>query len=237
MNRLFLILLTFVFCQNLIAQDTIIKSNGDLVLAKVTEITSMEIKYKRFNFLDGPTYIVGRGEIKMIKYSNGLKEEFPVIPVNSIVVNETPDTYYNQGDRNSHYNYVTPAQIKYNKIEPRGSRFLYQNEFMSENELHRMLLKTKNKEIIMAVGKSKDAHVLQFIGFGAIPLGIAAIYLLDRSGYFPLYSYGNNYNNGDLALSAVCVVGAIACPIASGVFKHKRKESNRDAIEIYNAKF
>jgi hypothetical protein len=235
MNKFFLILLIFVFYQNLRAQDTIIKSNGDLVAAKVMEITSTEVKYKRFNFLDGPTYIVGRGEIKMIKYSNGLKEEFPTTPVNSIVVNEAQDVYYNQ--RNQYPLYVTPAQINYNRIELRGNRFLYRNEFISENELHRMLLKTKNKEIIMAVGKSKDAHILQFIGFGAIPLGIAAIYLLDRSGYVPLYSYGNGYNNGDLALSAVCVVGAIACPIASGVFKHKRKESNRDAIEIYNAKF
>lgn len=238
MNKFLVVIFIFVSCQLVTAQDTILKYNGDLVFGKVLEITSTEIKYKRFNFLEGPTYIDRKSDIKLIKYSNGFEEEFPyqapAAPVNGYV---PQDAYYNPAGQNPNYNYNIPNPSNYNKIEQRGSRYLYRNNFMSENSLHKMLLKAGNKEIVYKVGKSKDAKALQYIGFGAIPLGIGAIYFLmqSQSGFYG--QYGISVNNGDLALSAVCLVGAIACPIGSGIFKHKRKINNIEAIELYNAKY
>jgi hypothetical protein len=216
-----------VSCLHLHAQDTIIKYNGERVVARVLEITPTEVRYKRFNFADGPTYIDLKEAIKVIKYPNGLKDEF-TSGFPPIVLSDQHDAYYIP---EKNYNYSDN-----NKIYQRGNRFYYRNSVMNENELRRMLLKTKDKKIAMQIGQSKDSQILQFIGFGAIPLGIAAIYLLNDSGYQPFYNQGT-YNHGDIALSAVCLIGAIACPIGSGIFKHKRKISNVRAVELYNEKY
>ena len=57
-----------------IAQDIVIKTNGDKIKAKVLEVTQTEIKYKRFESLSGPTYTVSISEIESIKYKDGTKE-------------------------------------------------------------------------------------------------------------------------------------------------------------------
>ena len=77
MQNVFLFLLTTVALTiNLNAQDVIIKRNGDDIEAKVLEILDSEIKYKKFNFLDGPTYTEKKSEILIIRYENGSKDIF-----------------------------------------------------------------------------------------------------------------------------------------------------------------
>ena len=61
---------------NLNAQDVITKRNGDDIEAKVLEVLDSEIKYKKFNFLDGPTYTEKKSEILLIRYENGSKDIF-----------------------------------------------------------------------------------------------------------------------------------------------------------------
>jgi hypothetical protein len=69
---LLLFLCAFVMQMN--AQDVIIKKNGEEINSKVLEISSSEIKYKRADYMDGPTYTIFRTEVFMIKYANGKKE-------------------------------------------------------------------------------------------------------------------------------------------------------------------
>ena len=56
------------------AQDVITMRNGNEIKAKVTEITSSEIKYKRFENLEGPTVVVAKSEVFAINYENGTRE-------------------------------------------------------------------------------------------------------------------------------------------------------------------
>lgn len=58
------------------AQDIIVKKSGDEIQSKVVEISSKEIKYKKFSNLEGPTYTMSKDEIFMLKYENGEKEVF-----------------------------------------------------------------------------------------------------------------------------------------------------------------
>ena len=58
------------------AQDSIFKTNGDVVVGKIQEISSSEVRYKKVNFLDGPMYVELKTDIASIHYSNGVKEEF-----------------------------------------------------------------------------------------------------------------------------------------------------------------
>ena len=64
------------------AQDLILTKTSDIIKAKVTEISSTEIKYKKFDNENGPTYSILKSEIKSITYQNGEKEEFSTINKN-----------------------------------------------------------------------------------------------------------------------------------------------------------
>jgi hypothetical protein len=65
------------------AQDVIIKENGEEIQAKVIEVGTNEIKYKKFGNESGPTYTISKSELFLIKYANGTKEviEKPTAPV------------------------------------------------------------------------------------------------------------------------------------------------------------
>jgi hypothetical protein len=56
------------------AQDLIILKDGNIIEAKVLEISPTEIRYKRFDHLDGPTIIVMAVDVLSIRYENGKTE-------------------------------------------------------------------------------------------------------------------------------------------------------------------
>lgn len=67
------------------AQDVIIKKTGEEVLCKVFEIGSTEIKYHKWENLEGPIYTVKKIEVTKITFENGTEEiikpnELSVIP-------------------------------------------------------------------------------------------------------------------------------------------------------------
>lgn len=63
---------------SIFSQDVIILKNGDEVKAFVQEVELEAIKYKKFENQIGPTYIVTKSEVFMIKYQNGTKDVFQV---------------------------------------------------------------------------------------------------------------------------------------------------------------
>ena len=56
------------------AQDTIVLQNGNMIDAKIEEITPIEIKYRRFDNLSGPLVVINKNEVFSIKYENGTVE-------------------------------------------------------------------------------------------------------------------------------------------------------------------
>ena len=73
----FLFSLLIGLSSNLIfAQDIIIKQNGDEIKSKILEITSETIKYKEFEFQDGPTRNINISDVFMVIYENGKREKF-----------------------------------------------------------------------------------------------------------------------------------------------------------------
>ena len=67
-------LLLFAF--NAFSQDTIVKMDGELILAKVLKITDKTVEYQRFGFADGPLYVLRKYDISEIKYRNGMVDLF-----------------------------------------------------------------------------------------------------------------------------------------------------------------
>lgn len=66
-----------IFCSfSAFCQDVILKKSGDEIKAKVNEITETDIKYHKFDNLDGPAYTIKKSDVFMITYKNGSKEVF-----------------------------------------------------------------------------------------------------------------------------------------------------------------
>ncbi len=66
-------LFSLSFC---FSQDVITKKTSEDIQAKVTEITTNEIKYKKFDNLNGPTFTILKSDVLMIRYQNGSKDIF-----------------------------------------------------------------------------------------------------------------------------------------------------------------
>jgi len=64
----------FLFGASLYAQDIITLRNGNEVRARITEISATEIRYLRFDNLDGPMRIIPRSDVFFIVYEDGTQE-------------------------------------------------------------------------------------------------------------------------------------------------------------------
>ena len=58
------------------SQDRIKTVSGEVINAKVLEINKDDIKYKKYNNLTGPVYILRKQEISTITYQNGETEMY-----------------------------------------------------------------------------------------------------------------------------------------------------------------
>ncbi len=79
---LFVLYSTFLFASSAYCQDILYTSNGNKLMAKVLEINTKDIKYKDFNNIEGPTYVISKTDVVLIQYSNGVTE----------VINDNPPT-------------------------------------------------------------------------------------------------------------------------------------------------
>ena len=77
------------------ATDIIILKNSTKIDAKILEVSSTEVKYKKINSLDGPTFVVRTNEINSIVFENGdvqtystTHQQSPSQESNTIVQNE-----------------------------------------------------------------------------------------------------------------------------------------------------
>lgn len=74
--RTLLIFLIPLFSLQALSQDVIIQRSGETIKVKVLEISSDEVKYKKYESPDGPTYIVKKSELLSITYENGQEDLF-----------------------------------------------------------------------------------------------------------------------------------------------------------------
>ena len=76
MKNLLLIIL-FASSSNFIkAQDTLTMRSGENIIVKIIEVGSNEVKYKKTDNLNGPSFSILKSEVSMIQYENGSKDVF-----------------------------------------------------------------------------------------------------------------------------------------------------------------
>lgn len=64
------------------AQDILVLHDGSTIQSKVVEVGTSEIKYKKWDNLDGPIYSISRKDLLSLNYQNGTKETFEEISHN-----------------------------------------------------------------------------------------------------------------------------------------------------------
>jgi len=73
---LFSLAAVLISMSTVFAQDIITKKTGEDIPAQISEVTQTEIKYKRFDNLDGPIFSILKSEVLLIRYQNGTKDIF-----------------------------------------------------------------------------------------------------------------------------------------------------------------
>lgn len=58
------------------SQDVIVKKDSSKITSKLTEINPQEIKYTRFDNVNGSTYVISKSEVAYVVYENGITEFF-----------------------------------------------------------------------------------------------------------------------------------------------------------------
>ncbi len=215
-----LIFFALIFVSKISAQDTIIKINGEQIPARIIEITSTEIKYKKINFLDGPTYIENKSNVQLIKYANGLKENFQsaqIQPQNNIVkANGKKDTLNKTTakiETDDYYGKPEIAGVKSGQLSVTKKIFKQNNDIITEKQFYTLLKQTNDKEIIALTEKSMKAKKRQYISFGCIIGGTSFLII------WPIFF----------------VVEPIPVLLYYN-FRSVRKTSNKKAVELYNKK-
>jgi hypothetical protein len=76
MKKLSVLLLSVLFVSLGYSQDVIVTTKSDSIKSKIIEVTNNEIKYKKFDNIDGPVYSVLKSDVYMVKYQNGTSDIF-----------------------------------------------------------------------------------------------------------------------------------------------------------------
>jgi len=150
----------FFCCLNTFAQDVILKRDGLDIKAKVLEITDQQVKYKDYDFQDGPIRNINISDVFMITYENGQKEVF----------NHQPSAPTNQGR-----DYSAPPQSDLQKEFYRiGSddeemlRYFKKNNFSNYYEDFQSACRMRNvgKGLLGAgIGLASGGFALMIAGF------------------------------------------------------------------------
>lgn len=221
MKTHFLILFVF-FSTVVFAQDTLYKRNStEIIVAKVIEISTIEIKYKRFDLLDGPTFVIDKNQIEKIKYMVGSVEYFNVSIPKPII-------------NNNQYVNANPEVI-----EPYGNRgiYLYKGKKTGVRTVFDIIeyrnITWKSREISTLIYESKKQKRNQYIsGFSVIGVGFLTVVgvkaVSSRS-----YNFQNSVSNS-LGVFALGTLGVIATQVISYNCKLSHLKFASKAVDVYN---
>lgn len=89
MKELLLLLAFIAMATAVMAQDVIITKESERIEAQITEITDEAVKYKRFDNLDGPVFVLSAPKVASIVFANGEVFVFREQPQRSVADDDT----------------------------------------------------------------------------------------------------------------------------------------------------
>jgi len=121
----FILFCILFFSNALLAQDSIILLNNDVILAKVEEIDVNDIKYHKADNINGPVYDMPKSNIYMIVYINGTRDIMNPQGQSSTTQQGTPAT------NNAASRFDSAPQN--NQVQPSNESQQYNNQGQQNN--------------------------------------------------------------------------------------------------------
>ena len=226
----FLFILQGFTAEGLYGQDTIYKADGTKMVAKVLLISDT-ITCKRFNNLQGPTYLFPKSTLIKIVYSDGAEDIFAkspsvpqpasVLPAVAAQATVPPPATPSQQKVPSSYGSSPRLMTK------RGPFYSVGNSHYSERSMLEMVGKRRDDPALLnEIERTKTCREIQhFTGAlgGLLIIGTAA-YLIDAA------NFGGKMTPNILLLP----IGIFASEITSLVFKQQRKHHAINVMDLYN---
>lgn len=208
-----------------VGQDKIVKMNGDTLNAKVLEIGTNAISFKKTNLQDGPVFTVMKNEIRLIVFYNGTIE---YITSEAADKNQSPATSVKDSTK-------TQSNPK-NHIEKKDGKYFVNDQKASSKEVDRLLSKSKNPAIIIPLKAAKATKLAQKIvkitsipttiggGIGSLVSGIGLINDV-RRGRDNTKTYVSFFTS---------MLTTISLPITNKILKSKSDKMYDKLIDAYN---
>lgn len=223
MNRIITLIVFLCFAISVKAQDTLIMANGAYLPAKVIEVNTSEIKYKKADNPDGPTFVISKAEVSSIRYKNGTVDKIVyTTPQNSAPINNTPQ-------------YIAPPPPPPDpKIYQSGSRYISDGHRFGNAELYNKLLSANDMKITSEVRKAKTGAGLKYLTLGMIPCFIGGVATLISE---TVNGNGPTSSTTDYTTAVPWFAGGVVF-LGTGIgFSISHNSHKKKAIELYNQKF
>lgn len=200
------------------SQDTIKFVNNTIQVVKVYEVGINEIKYHRFDNIDGPIYVSSKSDIESISYYNGHVETFNDVKTNPVVTKKIA-----KGN-------PIPSNEKIIILDP---KLMYAGKPLGESRLLRLInnVPDQQKKIILMKeytemkSYKKKQYLFGFVGLGVglvLPyIGIISGLILDDPT--PLI----------IGVAGGLTIGVTGAVI-SGINKKKRLKKKIETATLYN---
>ncbi len=222
---LVLLFILFAFAGNsLSAQDTIVKRDGMKIPAKILEVNSAEIHYKRSDSPDGPLYVVKPWELLAIIYAGGRTESYesiqpPPVPLPAILQPQKEDL----------------------SIQLIGKHYYYREHAIGETDMLALASKINDKKVNLLIKKVDEKRMIQN---GALIAGsilfVAGLYEYAANGP----KRGGRRRGGSPAATAsntsarqtgeFMMLGAVGCAAVAITFKFDRTRHAHMVVSLYN---
>jgi hypothetical protein len=230
----FFAFLVCTFCSlHVKSQDTIVKTNGEIIAAKITEVGTNAITYKKANLLDGPTFIDYKTDIVYVKFSNGQKQFFAKeIPAQ--IQKSMIDT--NLVKKNEMQKTDLANSNGMNKIETLNGKFTINGQKASRKDVNNLLGKSKNPAVIAPLKLAKTTKTFQkIIKITSIPttIGGGSALLWTGVGMYNDVKRGRD-NTSTYIGTLTSLLTTVTFPITSRILKNKSDKMYNKLIDMYN---
>lgn len=211
------------------AQDTLYTKSGDILLTKILEITPDYVKYKKQEFLDGPTYTTEKSALFMIRYQNGTKDVFLKEDKN---VN---DDYAQKKAVVKKDSKLRIEETLDNPINIEGNRYSIGYFSLNPKKVDQVLLSKNNTKVSLMIKTAQETkRTSKLLSFAPIPLGVGAYVSLIAGSIAASTTYNQNIPSNYLSLAGILAAAAVGTGVAAVVLNVRSKKQRRDAVSLYN---
>jgi hypothetical protein len=197
------------------AQDTLVRRDGQKLAAKILEVRSDDIHYKRNDSPNGPLYIVKPWELTCIIYASGRKEDYSTA---------SPPAFQTR-----------PTDLS---IQISRRSYYYKERLLTENNMLMVAQLRRDKKVDLMIHATNNRKVMQsYCLYGGLIMFGSGLFLeainqpprRRRSSPVTTASGATGRQNG-----AFLMLSGLGCEAVAIIFKIERTKKAHQVVALYN---